>query len=40
VVEEEAPESYKDIHRVAEVSHRVGIGRKVMMATPIAVTKG
>ncbi len=40
VVEEEAPESYKDIHRVAEVSHRVGIGRKVMMATPIAVAKG
>jgi tRNA-splicing ligase RtcB len=40
VVEEEAPESYKDIHRVAEVSHRVGIGKKVMMATPIAVTKG
>ncbi len=40
VVEEEAPDSYKDIHRVAEVSHRVGIGRKVMMATPIAVTKG
>lgn len=40
VVEEEAPDSYKDIHRVAKVSHRVGIGRKVMMATPIAVTKG
>ncbi|MBS7652572.1 RtcB family protein [Candidatus Bathyarchaeota archaeon] len=40
VVEEEAPDSYKDIHRVAEVSHKVGIGRKVMMATPIAVTKG
>lgn len=40
VVEEEAPDSYKDIHRVADVSHRVGIGRKVMMATPIAVAKG
>lgn len=40
VVEEEAPLSYKDIHRVADVSHRLGIGRKVMMAVPIAVAKG
>ena len=40
VIEEEAPESYKDIHRVAEVSHRLGIGSKVMMSIPVAVAKG
>ena len=40
VVEEETPEGYKDIHRVAEVSHRLGIGTKVMMTVPIAVAKG
>jgi len=40
VVEEEAPHSYKDIHRVADVSHRLGIGRKVMLSVPIAVAKG
>jgi tRNA-splicing ligase RtcB len=40
VVEEESPESYKDIHRVAEVSHRLGIGRRVMMSVPVAVAKG
>jgi tRNA-splicing ligase RtcB len=40
VVEEESPESYKDIHRVAEVSHSLGIGRKVMMSVPVAVAKG
>jgi tRNA-splicing ligase RtcB len=39
-VEEEVPESYKDIHRVAKVSDEVGIGKKVVMAKPIAVTKG
>ena len=40
VVEEESPDSYKDIHRVAEVSHRVGLARKVMMSVPMAVAKG
>ena len=40
IVEEESPDSYKDIHRVAEVSHRLGIGRKVMMSVPMAVAKG
>ena len=39
-VEEEVPESYKDINRVAKVSDELGIGEKVMMARPIAVTKG
>ena len=40
VVEEESPGSYKDVHRVADVSHRLGIGRKVMMSVPVAVAKG
>ena len=40
IVEEESPDSYKDIHRVAEVSHLLGIGRKVMMSVPVAVAKG
>ncbi|MBM3292655.1 RtcB family protein, partial [Candidatus Bathyarchaeota archaeon] len=40
VVEEESPDSYKDIHKVADVSHRLGIGRKVMMSVPVAVAKG
>ena len=40
VLEEEVPESYKDIHRVAKVSDDVGIGRKVMMSIPLAVAKG
>jgi tRNA-splicing ligase RtcB len=36
----ESPESYKDIHRVADVSHYLGIGRKVMVSVPVAVAKG
>jgi len=40
VVEEESPGSYKDVHRVADVSHKLGIGRKVMMSVPVAVAKG
>jgi len=40
VVEEEVPESYKDIHKVAKVSDELGIGRRVMMAVPLAVAKG
>jgi tRNA-splicing ligase RtcB len=40
VVEEESPDSYKDIHKVAEVSHRLGLGRKVMVSLPVAVAKG
>ncbi len=40
VVEEESPESYKDVHRVADVSHYLGIGRKVMISVPVAVAKG
>jgi len=40
IVEEESPDSYKDIHRVVNVSHNLGIGRKVMMSVPMAVAKG
>ncbi|MBN1682435.1 RtcB family protein [Candidatus Bathyarchaeota archaeon] len=40
VVEEESPDSYKDIHKVADVSHRLGLAEKVMMSVPVAVAKG
>jgi len=40
IIEEESPDSYKDIHRVADVSHYLGIGRKVMVSVPVAVAKG
>jgi len=40
VVAEEAPEAYKDVDRVAEVSDRLGIGKKVVRMTPIGVAKG
>ena len=40
VLEEESPDSYKDVHKVADVSHYLGIGRKVMVAVPVAVAKG
>ncbi len=39
-VSEEAPGAYKDVDAVAEVSHQVGIGTKVMRLVPIGVTKG
>ena len=40
VVAEEAPDAYKDVDRVAEVSHQLGIGNKVVRMTPIGVAKG
>ncbi|RLE78553.1 MAG: RNA-splicing ligase RtcB, partial [Thermoprotei archaeon] len=40
VISEEAPGAYKDVDRVAEVSHRVGIATKVARMVPIGVTKG
>lgn len=40
VAAEEAPEAYKDVDEVAEVSHRVGIARKVVRLIPIGVAKG
>jgi tRNA-splicing ligase RtcB len=40
IVEEESPDSYKDVHSVANISHRLGLSEKVMMSVPIAVAKG
>ena len=40
VVAEEAPGSYKDVDEVAEVSHVIGIAKKVARLVPIAVIKG
>jgi tRNA-splicing ligase RtcB len=39
-VSEEAPEAYKDVDAVAEVSHQLGIATKVARLLPIGVTKG
>ncbi len=40
VVAEEAPGAYKDVDRVVEVAHHVGIGRLVVKLKPIGVVKG
>ena len=40
IVEEESPNSYKDVHRVADVSHNLGLAQRVMASVPIAVAKG
>lgn len=37
---EEAPFAYKDVSRVVEVVHNLGIGRKVARLEPVAVIKG
>ena len=37
---EEAPDAYKDIHRVVQVVHQIGIGRKVARLEPMGVIKG
>ena len=37
---EEAPLAYKDVSRVVEVVHGVGIARKVARLRPLAVIKG
>ena len=37
---EEAPMAYKDVSRVVEVVHELGIGRKIARLEPIAVIKG
>ena len=37
---EEAPAAYKDVSRVVEVVHQLGIGRKVARLEPVAVIKG
>ncbi|HWR84297.1 MAG TPA: RtcB family protein [Candidatus Deferrimicrobium sp.] len=40
VISEEAPDAYKDIDEVVEISHRSGIARKVARMRPIGVVKG
>ena len=40
VIAEEAPDAYKDVDRVVEVSHRSGIARKVARLKPLGVAKG
>ena len=40
VLAEEADPAYKDVDRVAEVSHQIGIATKVARLTPLAVIKG
>jgi tRNA-splicing ligase RtcB len=37
---EEAPDAYKDIERVVQVVHELGIARKVARLRPLAVMKG
>jgi len=37
---EEAPEAYKNIDKVAEISHKAGLARMVARLKPIGVTKG
>ncbi len=39
-VVEEMPEAYKDVDKVAQVAHAVGIGRLVVRLRPLGVTKG
>jgi tRNA-splicing ligase RtcB len=40
VLAEEAPKAYKDIDQVVDVSHSLGIVKKVARLVPIGVTKG
>jgi len=40
VVAEGAPDAYKDVDRVGEGSHPLGIGSKLARMTPIGVAKG
>jgi tRNA-splicing ligase RtcB (3'-phosphate/5'-hydroxy nucleic acid ligase) len=37
---EEAPQAYKDVSRVVEVVHKLGIGTKIARLEPVAVIKG
>ncbi|MFQ5454444.1 MAG: RtcB family protein, partial [Candidatus Zixiibacteriota bacterium] len=40
IISEEAPDAYKDIDRVVEISHRAGIAHKVARLVPLGVVKG
>jgi len=37
---EEAPEVYKDVDRVVQIVHEIGISRKVARMIPLGVVKG
>jgi len=37
---EEAPAVYKDVSRVVELVHKLGIGRKIARVKPLAVVNG
>ena len=37
---EEAPEAYKDVDEVVDVTQRAGISRKIVRTIPIGVIKG
>jgi tRNA-splicing ligase RtcB len=37
---EEAPQAYKDVSEVVEITHQAGISRKVVKTKPIGVIKG
>ena len=39
-IAEEAPEAYKDVSEVVDVTHEAGISRKIVKATPMGVVKG
>lgn len=40
VIAEEAPDAYKDINQIIQVSHDLGIVKKVAKLVPVGVTKG
>ena len=39
-IAEEAPEAYKDVHRVVEIAERAGLARRVARLEPVACIKG
>ena len=39
-ISEEAPEAYKDVEAVVNVSHKAGIATKVARLIPLGVVKG
>jgi tRNA-splicing ligase RtcB len=40
VVSEEAPDAYKDVESVVDVTHRAGVAKKVVRLKPLGVVKG
>jgi tRNA-splicing ligase RtcB len=37
---EEAPEAYKDVSEVVDITHKAGISLKVVKSVPMGVVKG